>query len=147
MRSSFDLHFSWSDLGGSQTLDELNVEIIVLASLNKVGIVAHSVVAKIFVEIQLNDAPHNFYTGRECIQRVHPALVFYNSYELLKHFHGRQMGFKLDSFFADRVKSHVHRAGKCTLDKLEKFVGQIFLNAKVGPQLVDQLLVRGRTNA
>ena len=131
LRLSFNLHFSWSDLSGSQTLDELNVKIVVLAGLNKVRVVTHGVVAEIFVEIQLDYAPHDFYTGRESIQRVKPALVSYNGYELLKHFHRWQMGVKLDSFFTDRVKSHVHRASKSTLYKLEKFLGQICLNAEV----------------
>lgn len=55
------------------------------------------------------------------------------------------MAVELDSFFADRVKSHVHRACECTLHKLEKFGGQIFLNAEVCAQLVDYLLVRSCT--
>jgi len=56
-----------------------------------------------------------------------------------------QMAVELDSFFADRVKSHVHCACECTLHKLEKFGGQIFLNAEVCAQLVDCLLVRSCT--
>lgn len=147
MGSSFNLHFSWSDLGGSQTLDELNVEIVVLAGLNKVGVLTHSVVAKVFVEVQLDDAPHDFDTGRKSIQRVNPAIVPHDGDELLKHFHGWQMGVELDSFFADRVKSHVHCAREGTLYKLEKLMGQLFLNAEVCPQLVDHLLVMRCTRA
>jgi len=63
MRSSF--YLSWPDLGGSQTLYELDVEIVVLASFFEVGIVTDVFKAEIFVKIKLNYAPHYFDAGRD----------------------------------------------------------------------------------